>query len=1057
MLPELVRQHILERNTTLHNRHAGERCFIIATGPSIKDQDLRPLRNELCISLSNFFVHPDYGYIKPQYHCMAAYCNSCSEEGWDTWMQSLDMTIQQHNPETTLLFPLNDVKRNFRTETFVQQQSYYADLSTSEQELALQGIDLTRPIVAPQSVPIMAIQIALYMGVKEIYLLGCDHDWILSMYESRHFYQEEEHATSRYCNKNTEWENVDIEEQCRSYVALWQQYKLLRHLADQMGAKIYNATKGGLLDVFPRVSLAEVCSAAPPNTAPPVRPEGAYGFFGDFDSWSAAERQCEGYDAPQILEKVCASTLKVKHGEAVYERDSVLFDQVPLPWIEPLLTWLPRIAAGYDNRLNILDFGGSLGSTYFALKPFLGNLSDLKWGVVEQANFVECGNRLIADDSLRFYTSINQCIRERQPQVVLLSASLEYLERPYDLISAIIEHGPDYIIFDRTPIIAGDRDRLTAQFVPPQIYQASYPAWFFSQEKFLNAFSGSYEIIGDFQGQDIVNIPSEFKGFVFRKISAAAKTDPSWNPAERAQYEEAGKVIRQMDTAANKQQFLQQGCPSQQDIEALKARREVNRYLLDTALQRQLSTVMNKPIHAIFEMSSACNLNCTLCNTGALKRHFPNVKRGFMTFETFKAGLDKLLPEVESILLYNWGEPLLNKSAFDCVLYATKHYVGTQMSTNMMLYTEEIGGQMIKSGLQSLIVSCDGLDQATYESYRSGGDLQKVIAGVENLVALKKRLNSSLPLIQMQFIVFRQNENQMQEFKSFWKAKGVDSVNFINMSYMSSHGRELAEKLDFRPVNPAFQPHHPYGTVKNCGDFYSQVTVDWNGDWHTCCFPSGMPEYRIGNIVEDDFWSTWNSEKYQYCRSLVRDQKSGPGYCETMCHDCTGIFPRSDTKRYWSHDKAPGAEPVTDLAHLISSLPPDCSILETGFSQGLGYRYLKSASAGPLKYTGTEHDETGLAGARQQFPDASFFSSATNLFFKDGAFDMVICSDSDSRSYSPAYVDEIVRVASKTLLMAKSPRCVTPDVPLEDLLRARGFRRAAEYGFNSRSYRMYSR
>ena len=47
---------ILRKNRALNNRHVGERCFILATGPSIKKQDLKLLRGETCIALSNFFV-----------------------------------------------------------------------------------------------------------------------------------------------------------------------------------------------------------------------------------------------------------------------------------------------------------------------------------------------------------------------------------------------------------------------------------------------------------------------------------------------------------------------------------------------------------------------------------------------------------------------------------------------------------------------------------------------------------------------------------------------------------------------------------------------------------------------------------------------------------------------------------------------------------------------------------------------------------------------------------------------------------------------------------------
>ena len=325
----------------------------------------------------------------------------------------------------------------------------------------------------------------------------------------------------------------------------------------------------------------------------------------------------------------------------------------------------------------------------------------------------------------------------------------------------------------------------------------------------------------------------------------------------------------------------------------------LNKVIVRACSWLQTERVYGKPVSAIFEMSSQCNLKCALCNTGALKDEFPDVVRGSMTFKTFSLGLEKLLPEVDSILLYNWGEPFYNKDLYKCIEHATSKGVETQMSTNMMLYKPKDGLAMVRSGLTRLVVSCDGLDQQTYEKYRKGGNLDKVIENTRDLIAQRKNMNSSFPRIIMQFIVFKHNEHQRDEFKSFWENEGADEVNFIRMSYVSRQGREVAQKLDFVPSDPDFQPFHPYGEMKRCWDFYGQVTIDWNGDWYTCCFPSGMKEYKLGNLLSDDFWAVWNGERYRYCRRVVKHQKVIGKSFETMCHDCAGVFPEG-SKKYWT-------------------------------------------------------------------------------------------------------------------------------------------------------------
>jgi putative methyltransferase (TIGR04325 family) len=117
-----------------------------------------------------------------------------------------------------------------------------------------------------------------------------------------------------------------------------------------------------------------------------------WGWQGNFSSWKEAENKSIGYGDPPILEKVKTSLLKVKNGEAVYERDSVIFDTIEYSW--ELLSILMWVAAQNNGNLNIIDFGGSLGSSYYQNKYFLDKLPSVGWNIVEQTNFTEEGKTL---------------------------------------------------------------------------------------------------------------------------------------------------------------------------------------------------------------------------------------------------------------------------------------------------------------------------------------------------------------------------------------------------------------------------------------------------------------------------------------------------------------------------------------------------------------------------------------------------------------------------------------------------------------------------------------
>jgi putative methyltransferase (TIGR04325 family) len=239
-------------------------------------------------------------------------------------------------------------------------------------------------------------------------------------------------------------------------------------------------------------------------------------FTGDYADWAAAEAKCTGYNARDILEITRSATLRVKRGEAAFERDSVIFDRMEFSF--PLLAGLARAAACNGGRLSVLDFGGALGSSYFQSKPFLAGLRQLRWGVVEQPAHVACGNAEIACGELKFFATPEDCRNEQEPNVLLLSSVLQYLRDPYTALGHLGSLRIPNVIIDRTAFLPGDRERLTVQKVPERIYRATYPAWFLNERRMVGKLAElGYRVLADFPGADKVSLEgseSYFKGFI---------------------------------------------------------------------------------------------------------------------------------------------------------------------------------------------------------------------------------------------------------------------------------------------------------------------------------------------------------------------------------------------------------------------------------------------------------------------------------------------------------------------------------------------------------------
>jgi len=221
-----------------------------------------------------------------------------------------------------------------------------------------------------------------------------------------------------------------------------------------------------------------------------------YGWFGNYSSWTEVTEKADGYDSDVILERTKNAILKVKNGEAVYERDSVVFDKKEYPF--PLITFLLNSANLKGGPLHVLDFGGSLGSTYYQVKEFLTEKVCASWNVVEQEHYVTCGNQYFKDDILTFYNSIDTCLEDKKIDLVILSGSVQYLEKPHDFLQKLACYNFQFLLFDRTAFHYGEEDRLTLQKVPPEIYPASYPSWFFNETNFLSHFSPRYQIMAEF-------------------------------------------------------------------------------------------------------------------------------------------------------------------------------------------------------------------------------------------------------------------------------------------------------------------------------------------------------------------------------------------------------------------------------------------------------------------------------------------------------------------------------------------------------------------------------
>jgi putative methyltransferase (TIGR04325 family) len=215
-------------------------------------------------------------------------------------------------------------------------------------------------------------------------------------------------------------------------------------------------------------------------------------FAGRPANWEQANSMSSGYAATNILERVTQATRSVVSGEARYERDSVLLDEHDPPFAA--LTALLRASNG-TGRLEVIDFGGSLGSTYRHCRPFLDRLHELQWRVVEQPAFVATGRQEFTTNELSFFESLDDLPKQEGPRVILASSVLQYLENPWAVLDALSQLSAGHMVIDRTPMTNTAQDRICIQHVPKQIYAASYPCRLLSRQKLVAYLQKDWQVL----------------------------------------------------------------------------------------------------------------------------------------------------------------------------------------------------------------------------------------------------------------------------------------------------------------------------------------------------------------------------------------------------------------------------------------------------------------------------------------------------------------------------------------------------------------------------------
>ena len=233
----------------------------------------------------------------------------------------------------------------------------------------------------------------------------------------------------------------------------------------------------------------------------------------DFSSWKEALKKTTSYDTEDVFDKTLQSARKVRDGKAVYERDSVIFDNIQYDW--QLLSSILFIS-NVQKRLNIVDFGGALGTSYRQNSKYLDAISvSKKWAIIEQRKYVQIGKNEFENNEISFHESLSEITFD--VDMFLMAGSICYIENPYKVLEEIIALKPKFILIVRTPFSSLMEDKISIQYVPKSIYDASFPIWILSEKKFKSYLSDFYEVLEEWKDDLQADTDHVAKGMLFKR------------------------------------------------------------------------------------------------------------------------------------------------------------------------------------------------------------------------------------------------------------------------------------------------------------------------------------------------------------------------------------------------------------------------------------------------------------------------------------------------------------------------------------------------------------
>jgi len=321
------------------------------------------------------------------------------------------------------------------------------------------------------------------------------------------------------------------------------------------------------------------------------------------------------------------------------------------------------------------------------------------------------------------------------------------------------------------------------------------------------------------------------------------------------------------------------------------------------------------PVLVKVDISPLCNLKCVSCvhaqvldDGDELLRQQSFSRNQKMSVAHFERIVSEVAGKALAVSLYYLGDPLVHPDLDQMCQISAAARLNSHVATNFSFrLSDERLYRLLTSGLTHFTASVDGMRQESYELTRVGGRIDLVLDNLDRLLKIRRELGQKYPKVEVQYIKFQHNVDQLKDAIEWSQNRGVDQF--------SEFWGDLHNYADHNPERLTVFGPKSVRAMPQCMWPYFSIQIKYDGDVIPCCVHRLADQYRtgygvdsraVGNIFSSSIWEVWNSPEYRTLRQFVSNPQRAlhdSSLSKTFCDACPTIFDTDIASHLRTSDK----------------------------------------------------------------------------------------------------------------------------------------------------------